>query len=285
MSTLQEIATTLSALRHAVPAPKAGDLIGAGSLHHQALASMVPSLRAVEGQFSKAAPSAMPNASGKTSVVTSINIATSLMDGMESGEVELSDVQEGVTMLTASLDEAIATVNRFALKKEQASMRAHDPDGTQVNERLFGKTSKYASTLPKDAKAKDDPFIIRHLPIVPQFEGVVTTEQLAKAGFRIEGQSGFYTVLGNQLVIGINLKHEDLPANLTHYAKQIAAIVGQKSNERYSIMGDELVLGAGRRVASSKGYVYFWAVPHALLNRMNRLIGEAVLNDWGFPFR
>lgn len=283
MSSMNEIESTLKALRHGVPHLKSGDLIGPGSLHYQSLAQLQVSLREVESQFSKAAPSALPATTGKTNVVTSINIVTSLMDGMESGDVEFADLEQGVTMLTASMDEAVATVGSY--KPNSTTERQRAEDRAPVSEQLFGKLRKYGLTLPTKASKKDDPFIIKYLPILPAFEGVVTTEQLAKIGFKIEAHSGFYSVLGNQLVLGINLEHPDLPANLTQYAHQLLDIVGRKLGERYSLMGDELILGAGRRIPSSKGYVYFWAVPHGVLNRMNHLLGETVLSDWGFPFK
>lgn len=301
----QNVVAQIIKAKEALPVIRKGDRIGPGSLHCQAMNQVLSMLQDCEEVISRAPITVVAGRKtvpGKTSIVTSVNIASSLVDGMDDNEVSEAEVKEALQSLSSHLDTCMASLANAAKATEKATVteEAVSLETASPQAQLFGKMQKYADSLPKDGKKEKEPFVLRRVPVTPVFEGGASAEDLSKIGFKTinsvsffmkrstgsgGGDSATYNVIADQLVVGINLSKEEHPGGLAHYAEELADLAGRKLGERLAVMGSDLTLGGGRSTTASKGYVYFWLVPHTLLNRMNRVMGSTELADWGFPFK
>lgn len=288
MSKLETISSTLEKVRKLVPVVRPDDMVVQGSLHWDRLNNhILPVLREAEKQITKASPPGTKSAkTGKIEVVSSINLVQSVVDAMESDEVNAKEVKEAMAKLTdylstgvKKIDDMIAT-SSVKQPSEEEMLASHDGEGEA---KLFAKMARYADNLPVNGVKEKEQFTIKRLPVVPVFKSPVTAQQLHKIGFKVVTNEGFYSVLGDQLCLGINVA-KDKPKDVNKRAAEIAGAVSHQLGEQYSIMGADLRIGAGRQIAKTKGYVWFWLVPHALLTRMDRFGGSA-LQDWGFAFK
>lgn len=283
MQTFDPIIIQLSALQQSLPVVRANDMIGEGSIHIASLRTALSMLQSAEKAVVKIAPGVKANTTGKQSLVTAVNVVSSLIDGMEENLVEHAELRNQLENVSNHLDQAKGLMKKFDAER-QAVAAAQDPSKQVTSAQLFGKSNRYAKTMPADgAKFADDISILR-LPVVPMFANVVSAQQLASIGFHVESNDGFYTVLENQILIGINITKNSTVKPLVR-AEEVASVLSGKMGEHLSIMGTDLIQGAGRNSAHSKGFIWFWALPHAMLDRMNKKLGTTALNNWGFPFK
>lgn len=288
MSKLETISSTLEKIRKLVPVVRPGDMVVQGSLHWDRLNNhILPVLREAEKQITKASPPGTKSAkSGKIEVVSSINLASSVVDAMESGDIDVGEVKEAMAKLTDYLSAGVKKIDNMVAtasvkpQSEEELLAAHDGEGEA---KLFAKMARYADDLPTQGVKEKDTFTIKRLPVVPVFKTPVAAETLHKIGFKVVTNEGFYSVLGDQLCLGINVA-KDKPKDINKRAQEIAQVFSHKMDMQYSVMGLDLRIGAGRKIEKTKGYVWFWLVPHALLTRMDRF-GGAALQDWGFAFK
>jgi hypothetical protein len=286
MSKLESISSTLDKIRQQIPVVRKDDLIVQGSLHWDRLNNhILPVLREAEKQITKTAPPGSKSSkTGKIEIVSSINLVQSVVDAMESNDLEQADLKELLAKLSDYLKEGSQKMSDLAASMVAVAKTDEELASGEGEEKLFSKMARYTNDLPVNGAKEKDAFVLRRLPVIPGFKTAVATDTLHKIGFKVVSNDGFYTVLGDQLCIGINIAGKDKPKDALAYAKQIASVVGAKMGEQFSVMGDDLKYGAGRGIAKSKGYVWYWLVPHALLTRMNRF-GGAALQDWGFAFK
>lgn len=290
MNKLELVVSTLKKIQLDVPVIRKGDMIEKGSLHWDRLANHVmPVLREAEKQITKGAPPGTRAAtSGKTEVVCSINLVQSVIDGMEDKELSHADLKEAMAKLqdylrngSSKIEQVLATT--VAAKVDQQEHEENAVEQAEGEAKLFAKMARFADGLPTNGAKDKDPFVLKRLPVIPTFKKAITAGQLHKIGFKVLTNEGYYTVLGDQLCVGINIAKEK-PKSPLDYAKHVAQVVSNKLGEQYSVMGEDLKLGAGRPLTRTKGYLWFWLTPHAVLTRMDRFGGSA-LQDWGFAFK
>lgn len=260
------------------------------------LDSLMSKLKEIERDVSKATVGHKPNVSGRTNIVNAYNLISTVHDAI------LDDVGVKRDTLATKLRDAKLelkkVVNALTVLEESRTQRVesagHNTDSiSDIDHAHFPSSSSY-SGIPKNPK-KADEFILLRLPVVPVFKTVLNNEQLAKIGFKVGGHEGLYTILEDQYIVGINLmkmeeeevgKKKVIKRGDPHdRAKEVAGVLAKRLNESVSIIGDELVLGAGRKIASSPKFVYYWVVRDTLLSRLYAKAGHTAISDWGFAFK
>jgi hypothetical protein len=159
-----------------------------------------------------------------------------------------------------------------ALRKLAAIMK-----GDLINEETIKKYSNEARSL-NDLISKK--FIFARKPIIPIINPPVLPEVLARAGFKID-KIGFYPILRNQLVLGINTRYAiqiklSMKKNVQQIAEHLVQLLSKRAG-KYHIMGPSY--------KHSTGY-YFWLLSEREVNTLKKATGKfsMVIKKWGMAF-
>ncbi len=140
---------------------------------------------------------------------------------------------------------------------------------------------KFARQLPAteaDSKHMGD-FILKRMPVIALTDPSVSAQEFEKAGF-ITKSIGFYAVLENQLVMGVQentLKSKKMDPKT--YAKFVLQKVERELHAKYQIVGQP----TGYK---NSGYVYYWLVPEKSIDQLrNRAHKALTVKKWYFAFK
>lgn len=117
-------------------------------------------------------------------------------------------------------------------------------------------------------------------PVLPLFDGVVTTEQLRGLGVDVEPLD-LYNVLMEQRIIGINpkaLREDDIlsEADTEEYVKSVIKALNERTGKKYHLASDHFA-------ATKTGLHCYWIMESSKLTRLIQ-IAHGPVNEWGFPF-
>lgn len=140
---------------------------------------------------------------------------------------------------------------------------------------------KYARQLPAteaDSLRMGD-FILQKMPIVAMTDPIATPQDFEKGGFTVK-PIGFYSVLENQLVLGIHsnrLKEKKVdPETFKTY------VIEKLQRE----LGNRLVVVGKAMGYKNSGYIYYWLVPEKNVDRFrNRAHKPLTVKQWHFAFK
>jgi len=149
------------------------------------------------------------------------------------------------------------------------------------SEGAISEYQKYARQLPAteaDSLRMGD-FILQKMPIVAMTETIATPQDFEKGGFTVK-PIGFYSVLENQLVLGIHAnrlktKKVDPETFKTYVIEKLQRELGKRL----------VVIGKPMGYKNS-GYIYYWLVPEQNVDRFrNRTHKPLTIKQWHFAFK
>lgn len=140
--------------------------------------------------------------------------------------------------------------------------------------------AKYASDLPQTSVDTKRSFIVAKVPVITVTDPVITAGEWAKAGF-VSKSVGFYPVVENQLVIGINSnKVKESGMKPDEYRQMILEAVQHKLNTKLTPVSN---IALGFR---SSGFTYMWVMTERDMDRLRNVTHKAfVPKSWGFAFK
>lgn len=141
------------------------------------------------------------------------------------------------------------------LKKSEQQLRHYDT---------------FKGKLP-DAKTDKRPFVIFRMPVIP-VQMTLTAKDFADVGFVVD-KVGRYSVLKNQLVIGLNINVKNFSD--AEFKELLEAVNSRGTN--YQVVG---------KVHPKKGYNWYWLVPEYTLKQLDNMNKRLTLKngEWGLAF-
>lgn len=151
-------------------------------------------------------------------------------------------------------------------------------DARRQAQSLFRKNSKHKSKLPKSKFSKKT-LVVMEVPIIPIFKKMITPKELESLGFDIQSV-GFYSVLENQLVVGINYQYtKEQNIKNKDYINHVTQSLSKKTGHSYMVLDDKPIK------YGNSGFLYYWLIDEKDLNRLTRAgVREAGIANWGFAF-
>lgn len=243
------------------------------------------------------------------------NELVSLREGVVADAVEPRDLillsgAKAVTAVEGLQEQIKANVARL-------ESQLHIEGAIDPNEALILKNQKFKASMP--ALGEKD-FVVSRVPVAFTFQqknghssiGYVDTSSIASLGFKVDNLGG-YTVLYNQLVVGVNSTSvydtvKDSDGNVVKTRQRVAedAITFKKGAPTKVVRRRDkdyldvaLHVKAQLEKKTNQPYVFvsetpqgyegghwFWLMPTRDLNRLARAFpgGHAKINRWGFAF-
>lgn len=209
----------------------------------------------------------------KTYVATCVNEVQSLVEGASTARSALD--QQTLTLLAVNnavkCIEALATTDEVKLTK--LDVEASDESESAV-------IDKYRNDNAKLEAIKSKPFIVTRVPVIPT-DSAVSLSKLIQYGFKAEALSQ-YTVLPDQMVIGINPKFLDGSANTSELVRKELArlqkILEKRTNSKLQLVS--------QRAYSYGSGTWFWLMKESELNMFAKAFpaSHVKVNQWGFAF-
>lgn len=236
------------------------------------------------------------------SIIIASNNASSLADAIEDREVVVQDVKY---LRDQIIDNAKLFLNDLNLRKglqekskflswenglekaqstnsEIASI-AMDQAMDDAKSLVQRNRSKYKKLLPK-ANNSSLLYVVLRLPVIPLMAGV-REKDLKRIGIKTD-KVGYYNVLNNQIILGINseavkgeIKRNKDIKNVEGYATFTKKVLEQKLGTRLVSVGKP-VHYLGKRT----GFLYFWLMKESQYNKLSQLTSKALSTEWGLAF-
>lgn len=140
---------------------------------------------------------------------------------------------------------------------------------------------KYARQLPATEadSLKMGDFILQRMPIVAMTDPIATPEDFTKGGFVVK-PIGFYSVLENQLVLGIHtnrLKNKNIDPKT--YQTYVIEKLEREVHTKLIAIGKPMGY-------KNSGYTYYWLVPEKTVdNFRTRAHKPLTVKQWHFAFK
>ena len=220
------------------------------------------------------------------------NKTSSLRGGLESLDYTYMDVAQYRIKAMAALSDMVKS-NRVSASKLNALANSEEAAGGSVIDRQSsdGKLNaifkdyqptmtRYASqaSILQALNGKD--FIIGKAPIIPMSKPILMHDKLKEAGFDV-GKIGGYTVLEDQMVLGLNVSYvQKTLAELKNKSEQTAEMIvrqiEKKSGRKY-----EIIKGQPKGVGQ-----WYWLIPSRDYTSIRKTsVGEQInIMNWGFAF-
>lgn len=146
---------------------------------------------------------------------------------------------------------------------------------------VISEYQKYARQLPATEadSLKMGDFIMQRMPIVAMTDPIATPQDFEKGGFTIK-PIGFYSVLENQLVLGIHAnrlkaKKVDPETFKTYVIEKLQ----RELNKKLIVIGKPMGY-------KTSGYIYYWLVPEQNVDRFRtRAHKPLTVKQWHFAFK
>lgn len=250
-------------------------------------------LSAVIAAVKKLHESALPVGS-KKHVAHCLNELVSLRENVYASNAVVDKKHLTLIASAAAKTEVLTLVASAEAKLDKIMAdSSHSDDLDEFYRKAAEVVQKHAGESTKLAPIKDKPFVIARVPVVPA-DGILSGEKLARLGFSTENLGG-YTVIHNQIVIGIN------PKTLLSFGKsddfKVSTIKGERVAEAVREELDRLrrklqkTTKVKLQLVSDKAYSYgsgtwFWLMSDRDLDMLARAFpgNHIKIGRWGFAF-
>ena len=195
------------------------------------------------------------------------------------GKSSVSPVK-GTRELLLSLKDEYAKSKASLASVKETVLSAEDRYLEDLQKRaaeIIRRTSKEKKKL---ESLKDKEYSIARIPVVPVYQGYVSTERAARAGLKIESLGG-YPLIHDQLVIGVSRAAlADVKKGKTKaldFVKELIPILE-------TAMGKKLYLVSDKGEPALGGVWYWVADSRTLRSLQDNVIGKTKMLGWGFGF-
>lgn len=121
-------------------------------------------------------------------------------------------------------------------------------------------------------------FVVARIPIIPVGDRPLSADKLKKAGLKAEDLAG-YTVLYNQIVVGINKSAKE-----TFREKDVSKILDKIISNLESVTNEDLYLVTNEG-NPYKGAIWYWLANKYEINSILKSAGGHIkIKHWGFSF-
>ena len=171
-----------------------------------------------------------------------------------------------------TIESIIEMVKAIDTKNEEES---DDPE--EVSDKKIATVyRKFQADMPKPAHSVKHLSVMVDVPVLPVFQHPVDAGKLKRAGIAATEFSGFYVVLENQRLIGMNtaaLRKADMDFN--EYLKSVLLALKNRT-------GKQWLQPCERAIAyRNDGYKYYWVMPERQLTVLG---AQSAIVEWGLPF-
>ncbi len=132
--------------------------------------------------------------------------------------------------------------------------------------------SMYSTKMPRDGSKTNKPFTVNEFPIIPLFSGSgIAAKYFNALGINTK-EIGFYIVLEKQLCVGINT-HVESGIDID----DIVNALEERQKRKWSVMGTPK--------KDKNGYLWYWLLPNAILDKLSHEGKHLKISQWGFAFK
>lgn len=196
---------------------------------------------------------------------------------MKKRSSEVSNVV--LSNLRTLVDNKVYAISFDDLEKVKSNLQDDDKQEIEkvldANESIIRNLQKHSNSLP-NTTGNPASFTLARVP-------VVAISPLSQKDFSIGGfvvsPLGQYSVLNDQLVIGINPEKIDKDTTLDKYLNMVVKSLENQQGQKFFIMTNP-------KPYRNSGFIYYWVIEEKLINRVRSNTGKNFLvNKWGFAFK